>query len=226
MSDFTASRPAVRFALTDGEWREVVVEHELFAVLIHQAIDPLLEANGRSVAVRGCIDNRQMQLRPGMFARVAVVFGERERARVIPEEAIVPQGPRLFVIKLIDGPEPGSKVSQRVEVKVGIRRPGKVEILEGLSEDDTIVIAGQQRLQKDGSVVRVIDMNKPRTEGVGSAPTAAAAASAPAPALATAPSAALPKMAGPGKPGATPMVAPKPPEGPDPCQQDLNVAKR
>lgn len=31
-----------------------------FSALI-QAIDPLLEANGRSVAVRGCIDNRQMQ---------------------------------------------------------------------------------------------------------------------------------------------------------------------
>ncbi|MEY3762427.1 MAG: Multidrug resistance protein MdtA precursor [Pseudomonadota bacterium] len=33
-----------------------------------QAIDPLIDANGRSVGVRGCIDNRQMQLRPGMFA--------------------------------------------------------------------------------------------------------------------------------------------------------------
>lgn len=34
-----------------------------------QAIDPLIDANGRSVGVRGCIDNRQLQLRPGMFAR-------------------------------------------------------------------------------------------------------------------------------------------------------------
>lgn len=39
-------------------------------VAVVQAIDPLLDANGRSVAVRGCIDNRQLQLRPGMFARV------------------------------------------------------------------------------------------------------------------------------------------------------------
>jgi membrane fusion protein (multidrug efflux system) len=42
-----------------------------------QAIDPLIDANGRSVAVRACIDNRQLQLRPGMFARVNAVFGER-----------------------------------------------------------------------------------------------------------------------------------------------------
>ena len=39
-----------------------------------QAIDPLIDANGRSVGVRGCIDNRQLQLRPGMFARVNVVL--------------------------------------------------------------------------------------------------------------------------------------------------------
>lgn len=70
-----------------------------------QAIDPLIDANGRSVGVRGCIDNRQLQLRPGMFARVTAVFGERERALVVPEEAIVPQGQKAFVIKVVDGPE-------------------------------------------------------------------------------------------------------------------------
>ena len=59
-----------------------------------QAIDPLIDANGRSIGVRGCIDNRQLQLRPGMFARVNTVFGVRENARVVPEEAIVPQGGR------------------------------------------------------------------------------------------------------------------------------------
>src|SRR6186713_471180 len=56
-----------------------------------QAIDPLIDANGRSIGIRGCIDNRQLQLRPGMFARVNTVFGVRENARVVPEEAIVPQ---------------------------------------------------------------------------------------------------------------------------------------
>jgi len=123
-----------------------------------QAVDPLLDANGRSVGVRACIDNRQLQLRPGMFARVTPVFGERDNAKVVPEEAIVPQGQKVYVIKVVDGPEAGSKVSQRVEVKVGIRRPGKVEITEGIGEGDTVVIAGQQRIQKDGSPVRILDL--------------------------------------------------------------------
>lgn len=195
-----------------------------FTALI-QAIDPLLDANGRSVAVRGCIDNRQLQLRPGMFARVSAVFGVREQAKVVPEEAIVPQGPRLFVIKAVAGPEPDTKISQRVEVKVGIRRPGKVEILEGLSEDDIVVTAGQQRLQKDGSALRVLDIPKPAgTGGPAATPGTGGPAGPGGPASAQAlagssGNAALAAAASgkPGGPSGKPAANVKPPEGPDPC---------
>jgi membrane fusion protein (multidrug efflux system) len=88
---------------------------------IVQAVDPLIEANGRSVGVRGCIDNRQQQLRPGMFARVNAVFGSRDNALVIPEEAIIPQGGRTFVVKVVQGDKPDVRVSERVAVKVGLR---------------------------------------------------------------------------------------------------------
>ena len=125
------------------------------------AIDPLVDANGRSIGIRGCIDNRQLQLRPGMFARITAVFGERDNARMIPEEAIVPQGGRQFVIRLTDGGEAGTKLAQRVEVKVGLRRPGRVEITDGLQPGDLVVTAGQQRVQKDGMAVRVIELGQP-----------------------------------------------------------------
>jgi membrane fusion protein (multidrug efflux system) len=125
-----------------------------------QAIDPLIDANGRSVGIRGCIDNRQMQLRPGMFARVNAVFGERAEALVIPEEAIVPQGGRATVIRVVAGPNKDELISERITVKIGLRQPGKVEILEGLALGDSVVVAGQQRLQKDGTLVRVVDMSK------------------------------------------------------------------
>lgn len=125
-----------------------------------QAVDPLIDANGRSIGVRGTIDNRQFALRPGMFARVTTVFGVRDKAKVVPEEAIVPQGGRQFVIKLVPGADKDSLVSQRVAVEVGIRRPGRVEIVKGLEEGDTVVTAGQQRLQKDGTAVKVLDAGR------------------------------------------------------------------
>ena len=140
---------------------------------IIQAIDPLIDANGRSVGIRGCIDNRQQQLRPGMFARVNAVFGAREDALVVPEEAIVPQGGRAFVVKLVPGPNKDELVSERVTVKIGLRQPGKVEILEGLSLDDTVVVAGQQRLQKDGTLVRIVDTSKAQAGGANAASGAA-----------------------------------------------------
>lgn len=123
-----------------------------------QAVDPLIDANGRSVGVRGCIDNRRLLLRPGMFARINTVFSEREKALVIPEEAIVPQGARQFVLKVSNGPDPAQHNARRVEVRVGLRSPGRVEIVEGLQAGDVVVTAGHQRIQRDGTVVRVTEL--------------------------------------------------------------------
>ncbi len=174
-----------------------------FTALV-QAIDPLIEANGRSVGVRACIDNRQMQLRPGMFARVSAVFGERPNAMVVPEEAIVPQGGRSFVVKVVAGPNKDELMSERVAVKIGLRQPGKVEILEGLTLEDTVVVAGQQRLQKDGTLVKVVDLSK------AGGPNAAKPAEKPS---ATSPTAA-PKQA-----------AAKPVTGDNPCLRGLNATR-
>lgn len=149
-----------------------------FAALV-QAVDPLIDANARSVGVRGCVDNRQRLLRPGMFVRVNAVFGVRDKAMSVPEEAIVPQGGRSFVIKLVAGEQPGAWVSQRVAVQTGLRQPGKVEIVEGLAVGDTVVTAGQQRLQKDGTAVRVLDAAAPAKPGAAPAASAASAAGQP-----------------------------------------------
>ena len=143
-----------------------------------QAIDPLIDANGRSVGVRGCIDNRGGQLRPGMFARVNPVFGVRDSARVVPEEAIVPQGGRQYVIRLNKSADGKTFATQRVEIKVGLRSPGKVEITDGLEAGELVVIAGQQRIQKDGTAVTVIDTSTSTTSARPARPAAESAAPA------------------------------------------------
>ncbi len=135
-----------------------------------QAIDPLIDSNGRSVGVRGCIDNRQLQLRPGMFARINAVFSERENALVIPEEAILPQGARQFVVKVISSADQENPITQRVPVKVGMRSPGRVEILEGLTAGDTVVTAGHQRVQRDGTPVRVKEVQRTAAVPAGKTP--------------------------------------------------------
>ncbi len=183
-----------------------------------EAIDPLLDANGRSVSVRAVLPNtlgepvlggkpsggvasapRPAPLRPGMFARVTTVFSVNQAALVLPEEAIVPQGGRQFVIKVVEPsampaaatatlPPDIKFVSLRQEVKLGVRRAGKVEITEGLTLGQTVVVAGQQRLQRDGTPLRIVVLGPP-PQGSASAPGVAAGASAPASASAPAPTA-------------------------------------
>jgi membrane fusion protein (multidrug efflux system) len=188
-----------------------------------QAIDPLIDANGRSIGIRGCIDNRQLQLRPGMFARVNTVFGVRENARVVPEEAIVPQGARQFVIKLLEGPNEQTRTTQRVEVKVGLRSPGKVEIVEGLEAGDVVVATGQQRVQRDGTVVSVVDLSANASARAGNGKPAAAASS---PALPVAAVPAAPEAAAPAKTAvaAAPAAPQAAPAGPNPCGMVVSQA--
>lgn len=128
------------------------------------ALDSQLDANGRSVLVRARLSNGDGALRSGMFARARVVLSVNESALVVPEEALVPQGDKQFVIKLV----PGEKglMSQRIEARIGQRANGKVEMLAGLAEGDTVVLAGQARLMRgDSQPVRVVDISKPGGDG-------------------------------------------------------------
>lgn len=172
-----------------------------------EAINPLLDANGRSVGVRAVVPNTLGEatqggkraggpaaspapLRPGMFARVTTVFSVNDAALVVPEEAIVPQAGRQFVIKVVAPaalpatatatvPADTKFVSLRQEVKLGVRQQGKVEITEGLTAGQTVVVAGQQRLQRDGTPLRIVALGQPDALAT-SAPAAAASAPAPA----------------------------------------------
>ncbi len=172
------------------------------------AINPQIDADGRSLAVRGCIDNRRLQLRPGMFARVTAVFGERSDATVVPEEAIVPDGAAPYVLRVVAGTEEGSQVAKRTPVRLGARTPGFVEVVEGLAPGDVVVTAGQQRLQRDGVAVRVVELGQPSAgrSAAGAEPPATASSAASQPVSASATAAA--PAAAPPLPGANPCQSP------------------
>ena len=122
------------------------------------AVDSQVDANGRALQVLAQVDNPGALLKPGMFARPRVVFAQRVGAVVVPEEALVPLGASQFVFKVVDGAE-GQKVAQRLEARVGLRQPGKVEIVEGLLAGEMVVTAGQARLLRGDRVpVRLIDL--------------------------------------------------------------------
>jgi membrane fusion protein (multidrug efflux system) len=106
------------------------------------AVNPLIDAAGRSVVIRAIVRNADTSLRPGMFTRVNLITKDQQDALVIPEQAIVPQGDEQFVFRIVDGK------AARVRVDIGQRRDGKVEVLKGLDLNDMVVTAGQLKLRE------------------------------------------------------------------------------
>ena len=123
------------------------------------AVNPLVDAAGRSIVIRAQVPNPDTLLRPGIFARVRLITRDQADAMVLPEQAMVPQGSEQYVFKVIDGK------AARVKIETGQRRDGMVEVVAGLVPGDTVVTAGQLKI-RDGSAVRI-------AESAASAPAAA-----------------------------------------------------
>ena len=134
------------------------------------AVDPLVDAGGRSVSLRARLDNKAGTLRPGMFVRVRLALAEKADALMLPEQALVPDPAGAFVYRVVEGK------AEKVKVRTGVRREAQVEIVEGLAAGDVVVSAGQLKL-RPGAPVRDVAAPPP---GAASTPAAPAAVSAPA----------------------------------------------
>lgn len=110
------------------------------------AINPLVDVNGRALELRARLDNKDLTLRPGLFARI-LIKGTAEREVVfIPEAAVLPRGQDTFVYT-VDGEK-----AVETRVKLGQRANAEVEVLEGLAPNATVVTAGQQKLRNGVSI--------------------------------------------------------------------------
>jgi membrane fusion protein (multidrug efflux system) len=105
--------------------------------VIDTRVDPLT----RSVRLTAIVDNPGDALRPGMFMVAWLEVAKRDNALLIPEEAIVGEGPQQIAFAVKD-----NKVERRV-LKIGQREAGKVEVLAGLSLNEQVVVRGLQRVR-------------------------------------------------------------------------------
>jgi membrane fusion protein (multidrug efflux system) len=118
------------------------------------AIDPQIDAVSHSVMVRGVVDNHDLILRPGLFAKVKIMM-QSHNTFLVPEQAIVPQGDKQTVFKIVDGK------AVQVPVVLGEHKDGKVEVKSGLHENDRVISAAKFILHEGMAVVNVIDVPKP-----------------------------------------------------------------
>ncbi|HPG88511.1 MAG TPA: efflux RND transporter periplasmic adaptor subunit [Hyphomicrobium sp.] len=113
------------------------------------AINPLLDVNGRALEIRARLENKDLHLRPGLFARI-VIKGLRERqALMVPEAAVQSRGGDSFIFVVND-----AKVIEK-RVTLGQRANAEVEIVSGIDAQSRVVTAGQQKL-RDGAEIEII----------------------------------------------------------------------
>ena len=119
-----------------------------------QVISPGIDRGTRNVRVRAGLNNPDLALRPGMFARVATLLPREEAVLTIPREAIAfnTYGDSVFVIR----EEDGKTRVERTQVRTGAVRGDEIAVLEGLSEGDRVVLSGQVKLS-NGQEVRIVD---------------------------------------------------------------------
>jgi membrane fusion protein (multidrug efflux system) len=115
-------------------------------------VDPVT----RSITVRAQIPNADGVLRPGMFMTVNLQ-GQPKPTLLVPEAAIVPEQGKTYVFVVTDD------VVERREVRTGRRRPGEVEIAEGLREGERVVVEGTQNI-RDGIRVREQTQEAPQEQ--------------------------------------------------------------
>ncbi len=114
-------------------------------------IHPTIDASTRTFVTEINIPNNDSRIRPGMFARVDIDFGEKNRV-VIPDQAVIKRagsGDR-FVYVYKDG-----KVYY-YQVELGRHIDKTYELISGVENGSDVVIAGQSRL-KDGDEVEIIE---------------------------------------------------------------------
>ncbi len=106
-------------------------------------VDPV----SRSVMVRALIDNQTQQLKPGMFMSVHLTRSHGD-ALLIPEQALMPESDRQYVYVV------SKDIANKTAVTIGRRKPGLVEVRQGLKVGDVVVVEGGEKLS-DGATVKV-----------------------------------------------------------------------
>ena len=113
-------------------------------------ISPSVNAETATFSVRIRVTQAEGLLRPGMFARVAIIYERKPNALQIPRTALLDGDgpPKVFVIK--DG-----KAAER-SVKLGLSNGAWIEVTEGLKDGEQVVVVGQGAV-KPGAAVRVVN---------------------------------------------------------------------
>lgn len=108
---------------------------DVFAGTVY-ATEPAISENTRALRIRANVPNEKGMLIPGAFADISMSLDSIPDGLMIPTDAIVPRLNAQLVYIFKNGK------AQEVQVETGIRKTATIQIIEGLSESDTVMVSG------------------------------------------------------------------------------------
>jgi multidrug efflux pump subunit AcrA (membrane-fusion protein) len=124
-------------------------------------ISPVVDPVSRTMELRVNVDNPGLRLKPGMFAKVRIITERKEGIVKIPAVAMVERFGENYVFTTETDPaDPAFRIARRKAVTPGILIDGVLEIQNGLSPGEEIIVRGQTLLE-DGARINVIERTAP-----------------------------------------------------------------
>ena len=124
-----------------------------FDATVH-SIYPALDAQTHTIQVEIRLDNEELLLKPGMFARVTLITRRKENAVVIPRDVVLGGKIDRHYVYVVEQASAG-KIARKRLVEIGIRQADRYEITDGLSAGQTLVVNGMNYLT-DGIGVEIV----------------------------------------------------------------------
>ena len=129
------------------------VRSDAFDKIFYGKIDSVssrVDPSTRSVLASITVDNKNLELVPGMLLDIQIIYNETQEIGV-PENSLLIQGDTAFAYKVLE-----DNTIEKIEVKIGKRNYGKVSILNGLSVGDKIVKEGISKV-RDKIKIKIIN---------------------------------------------------------------------
>jgi multidrug efflux pump subunit AcrA (membrane-fusion protein) len=119
-------------------------------------ISPVVDPASRTMEIKVNVENQGSKLKSGMFAKVRIITERKQGVVKIPETARIERFGETYVYVVETDPvDPAFRIAVKRPVKGGILVDGVLEIAEGLSPNEEVVVKGQSLIE-DGSRVNVI----------------------------------------------------------------------
>ena len=107
-----------------------------------------LDVASRTMLTEVILENPALTLRPGMLVTAKIGIERKEKALLMPAEALVMEKASAFAYGVSGG------TAKKHPIKIGFNDGKNIEVLDGLSGDDTVILAGKLKLS-DGQAVQV-----------------------------------------------------------------------